>query len=100
MAQCDIYVQPSRHEGYCITLAEARIFHKPIITTNTGASEQIIHEETGLITGYDEEQLYQAIKQLLEDDMLRNQFTKNLSRQIVDTTMEMDKFFRMTKGIS
>ena len=23
---CDIYVQPSRHEGYCITLAEARIF--------------------------------------------------------------------------
>src|SRR5690625_6664075 len=38
MKDCDIYVQPSRHEGYCITLAEVKVLKKPIITTDfTGA---------------------------------------------------------------
>lgn len=42
MKDCDIYVQPSRHEGYCITLAEAKCFDNPIIATNfTGAKEQL-----------------------------------------------------------
>lgn len=41
MRDCDIYVQPSRHEGYCITLAEARCFTAPIVATNfAGAEEQ------------------------------------------------------------
>lgn len=42
MANCDIYVQPSLHEGYCITLAEAKLFNKKIISTDfTGAEEQL-----------------------------------------------------------
>ncbi|MEG1003860.1 MAG: glycosyltransferase [Clostridium sp.] len=42
MRECDIYVQPSRHEGFCITVAEAKIFEKPIITTDfIGAKEQL-----------------------------------------------------------
>lgn len=42
MAECDLYVQPSRHEGFCITLGEAKIFNRPIISTNfTGAKEQL-----------------------------------------------------------
>lgn len=46
MKQCDIYMQPSRHEGYCITLGEARCFDNPIVTTNfTGANEQIKHKK-------------------------------------------------------
>lgn len=37
-----IYVQPSEHEGFCITLAEAKLFEMPIIATNfTGAREQL-----------------------------------------------------------
>ena len=46
MRHCDVYVQPSRHEGYCITLAEAKLFNKPIITTQfTGAKEQLKNYE-------------------------------------------------------
>ena len=53
MKECDLYVQSSRHEGYCITLAEARCFDNPIISTNfTGASEQIAHDQTGLISKF------------------------------------------------
>lgn len=47
---CDIYIQPSRHEAWGLVVQEARILSKPIICTDfAGASEQIINQETGYI---------------------------------------------------
>lgn len=55
MAGADIYVQTSRHEGYCLTLAKAKYLHKPIITTNfIGAYEQIVDGYNGFIVSPDE----------------------------------------------
>lgn len=31
---CDVYIQTLIYEGFCITLAEARLLNKAIITTN------------------------------------------------------------------
>lgn len=84
MEQCDIYVQPSRHEGYCITLSEAKILNKPIVTTDfTGAREQIIHEQTGLIVNFDKEHIYAAIKRLLDDEKLRDILKRNLQKNSI-----------------
>jgi glycosyltransferase involved in cell wall biosynthesis len=92
MKQCDIYVQPSRHEGYCITLSEARCFNNPIVTTNfTGAKEQLINRETGLIVNFDEEEMYKAVKELLDNEILRNEIKINLQKESVDTTKEIEK---------
>lgn len=75
----DIYVQSSRHEGYCIALAEAKILNKPIVTTNfAGAREQIINNKTGLISECNENDIYNNIKKLLDSEELRNRFKKNL----------------------
>ena len=75
----DIYVQSSRHEGYCIALAEAKILNKPIVTTNfAGAKEQIINNKTGLISECNENDIYNNIKKLLDSEELRNRFKKNL----------------------
>lgn len=41
IAAADVYVQPSRFEGYCITLAEARAFGMPIVSTAFSGSEQL-----------------------------------------------------------
>ena len=80
--ECDIYVQPSRHEGYCITLAEARMFSKPIVTTDfVGAMEQIIDGETGLIVKFDKYQIYNAIKKLSRDNTLVNNIIYNLKNK-------------------
>lgn len=69
MKECDIYVQPSRHEGYCITLAEAMCLNKSIVTTNfTGASEQIKSKEIGLIVDINESAIYEGIKELLDEN--------------------------------
>jgi glycosyltransferase involved in cell wall biosynthesis len=100
MKQCDLYVQPSRHEGYCITLAEARCFENPIVATNfTGAKEQIINEYTGLIVDFDVEKMYQAIKRLLEDSIINNKIRQNLRHEVVDSTKEMIKFYSLVDAV-
>lgn len=96
MKQCDFYVQSSRHEGYCITLAEARCFDNPIISTNfTGAREQITHEFTGLLVNFDKQQMFNAIKSLLENRNLEDKIRNNLRKEIVDTTSEMSKLYEI-----
>jgi glycosyltransferase involved in cell wall biosynthesis len=96
MKQCDLYVQPSRHEGYCITLAEAKCFNKAIISTNfTGASEQIIHNLTGLVVNFDEQEMYNAIKQLLDDGKFKRQLEENLDNRVINTTTDIEKLFNI-----
>lgn len=93
--ECDIYVQPSKFEGYCITLAEARMFNKPIVSTDfIGAREQISHNENGFIVPFNEKKLYNAIKSLIDNEELRRKFISNLKKQDVDTTNEIDKLYK------
>lgn len=88
---CDIYVQPSRHEGYCITLAEARIFNKPIVTTNfVGALEQITNNETGLVVSFNISELVTAIYKLITNKELRIKFSNNLINEKLDVTTKID----------
>ena len=52
MRDCDIYVQPSRHEGYCLSLAEALCFENPIVATGfSGARAQLSKRRNGIISG-------------------------------------------------
>ncbi len=91
----DIYVQPSRTEGYCITLAEARCLHKPIISTNfMGAKEQIIDRKTGVLVSCNEKEIYNSIKELVEDVDLRNELVNNLRNEIIDTRDEVKKLYK------
>lgn len=88
----DIYVQTSRHEGYCLALAEARVLNKPIVTTNfTGAYEQIKNKYDGLIVDVNEDLLYENIKYLLDNPEIRTMFSKRLRDSVVDTTNEIYK---------
>ena len=66
MRDCDIYVQPSRHEGFCITLAEALCFGNPIVATDfTGAQEQLKERENGFVVGMDAEAIASGIEKAL-----------------------------------
>lgn len=76
---CDIYVQTSLWEGYCITLAEARCLNKPIITTDfSGASEQILNQKNGLICKHDAKILCEKIVELYNCPKLRLAFSAYL----------------------
>ena len=96
MKDCDLYMQPSKHEGYCITLGEARCFDNPIVTTNfTGANEQINNETTGLVCDISEDGIYNSIKRLLDDEELYITIKNNLSNEVVDSTGEIAKLDKL-----
>jgi len=79
---CDIYVQTSIHEGYGIALAEARLFNKPIVTTNfAGAKEQIVDNETGRIVEINQQTIFEALKEVMCNDQIRKKYSDNL-RQV------------------
>ena len=83
-ASCNIYVQPSRYEGYCLTLAEARAFTKPIVSTIfDGSTEQLENGKCGEIVKCSVNSLYSAIKRLIENEQLRNSFVRELSHQTI-----------------
>ena len=66
MRDCDIYVQPSRHEGFCITLAEALCFGNPIVATDfTGAKEQLKERENGFVVAMSAETIASGIEKAL-----------------------------------
>ncbi|WP_226038115.1 glycosyltransferase [Aquibacillus saliphilus] len=88
----DIYVQPSRHEGFCLTLAEAKCLCKPLISTNfTGAKEQIKDGYNGLIVKKNIDELLGKIKFLIENPKKRENLSSNLWKQKVDTSSEVAK---------
>ncbi|MCD2502896.1 glycosyltransferase [Clostridium sp. NSJ-145] len=92
----DIYVQTSRHEGYCLTLAEAKCLNKPIITTNfIGAYEQIKNESNGFIVNADVNNIFDKVKELIFNKQLRDYLTKNLSKQNIDTISESNKLLNL-----
>ncbi|WP_285946070.1 glycosyltransferase, partial [Thomasclavelia cocleata] len=78
---CDIYVQPSRYEGYCTTTNEARVLAKPIITTNVfGADEQFINQLNGIIVDFSEKEITNAIIDLIIDNEKRTLFVNELKK--------------------
>ena len=89
---CDIYVQPSRHEGYGIAVAEARMLNKPIICTDfTGARDQIINGYTGSIVKIDAESIAEEIEDLAVDSNKRKRYENNLSKSVKSYDGELKK---------
>ncbi len=66
MRDCDLYVQPSLHEGYCLTLAEALCFNKPIVSTAfSGAREQLEGKADAWIADFSPEAIAESIHSAL-----------------------------------
>ena len=73
---CDIYVQPSRYEGFCLTVAEARVFRKPIVATDfNGAREQLKNGEAGIIVPCNVDAIADSLDYLVLDEKRRRQLS-------------------------
>lgn len=93
---CDIYVQPSRFEGFGLAIAEARLLKKPIVATNfTIVHNQLRNEENGIIVEMNSEDLYEGVKKIIEDKELRDLICINLSKEDVGTEKEIYKIYNI-----
>lgn len=75
----DLYVQMSKHESFCLTLAEAQCLAVPAITTNFKAAYEIVNDKkTGYIVDDCWEAIYDGIKKVLDDQAEYTRLKNNL----------------------
>lgn len=72
----------SDHESWSLVISEAKILGVPVIATNTsGAQEQIIDGETGIITTFEAEEIADKIENFLRNPVLQNNIRSNLQKE-------------------
>lgn len=65
LATADIYVHPTYHEGFSLSLAEAAMLGKPLIATQVGGNPELVNENNGLLVKVtDSKSLATAMEQL------------------------------------
>ncbi|MBI6080521.1 glycosyltransferase [Clostridium perfringens] len=93
--KCDIYVQPSRYEGFGITLAEAKVLRKPIVASNIPEFiEQIENGITGVIYK-DIQEMINSIENLVLDMNFRKMLIRNLKNINMDNINEIEKLEKL-----
>lgn len=74
MTGADLYVQPSRTEGYSLSILEARVLACPTVATYGAAGEQLEDGINGTLCDADAESLAEAITRHLENPALSQQY--------------------------
>lgn len=79
---CDLYIQPSRHEGLCVSVQEARVLGKPIIVSDVVGLRELIEDgRTGKIVACESDSIAKAIDEMLFDDEKLEAIKGNLDRE-------------------
>lgn len=82
MARCNVYVQTSSFEGFGLTIAEAKILGRPVVSTNFDVvHDQITHGENGLIAEMTPESVADNIICLLSDKEIRDHIIANVHKE-------------------
>ena len=81
MKTCDIYVQTSLFEGLGLTVIEAAILHKPIVTTNFPTASSIVtHNKTGVICEMKADAIALSISKYIDNAVFTDKIIDNLSK--------------------
>ena len=72
----DVYVLPSAYETFPITVLEACACGIPIVVTDRCGIADVIDGQAGLVVPYEKEQLQHTLRHMLEDDKMRERFSK------------------------
>lgn len=94
---CDIYVQTSYAEGWCMATQEAKMLRKPIVTTNIAVMhEQFESGKNGIIAdATSPESLFKGIKELLDSHELCEKLVRNLDASCYANENELRKLYAL-----
>lgn len=76
MAVADMYVCSSRREGFSTAVTEALILGKPVVSTCCSGAYELLgnNNEYGIVTDNTEDGIYEGMKTMLNDDVLRREY--------------------------
>lgn len=91
MKDCNVYVQTSRHEGFCITLAEALCFNNPIVSTDfISATELLSNRTNSFVTTTDANDLANGVIKALSLSDSTQESTDSISKFNSDINLLFD----------
>ena len=93
---CDIYVQPSRYEGKCVSVIEAQSLHKPVIITNySTAKSQLKDGYDGVIVPLENNECASRMQQIIQDIQLLETMEKNCFNEDYSKYSEAQKIYKI-----
>lgn len=94
--ETNIYVQTSRLEGFGLTVAEAKIFNLPIVSTNFSAVyTQLSHRFNGIIAEMSGLSVASGIIELINNPKLKNDIINNLKKEKKGNIEEISVFYHL-----
>ena len=95
---CTLYVQTSRHEGFGLSIAEARILNRPVVTTEFDAVyNQMVQGKNGIVVPQDPIAVADAIERVLKDKELYDSIVAYQKQEKKGNTEEIEKFYELIK---
>ena len=91
---CDIYVQPSRYEGKCVSVIEAQSLHKPVVIANYAtANSQLRNGFDGIIVPQDISKCAEALSGIITNDELLKMLIKNTYTVDYSNSLEVQTIY-------
>lgn len=98
---CDLYVQPSRYEGKCVSVIEAQILHKPVVITNYAtSSSQFVDGYDGVIVPLDNKKCAEGIAELIKRPNVQEEMISNTFKVDYTNAAEIGKLYAMMESVS
>ncbi|MBE6127684.1 MAG: glycosyltransferase [Erysipelotrichaceae bacterium] len=93
---CDLYVQPSRYEGKCVSVIEAQILNKPVVITDyVTSSSQLNNGVDGVIVPLDNQKCAVGICNLLNDSKKMAELVINCKKTNYSNSEEIMKIYSL-----
>lgn len=93
---CDLYVQPSRYEGKCVTVREAQMLGKPVVITRYATSASQLEDGVdGVIVPMDNEGCAAGIADLLRDPARMERLSQTCKSRDYSNRQEVEKLYLM-----
>ncbi|MDY4488037.1 MAG: glycosyltransferase [Candidatus Limivicinus sp.] len=93
---CDLYVQPSRYEGKCVTVREAQMLGKPVVITRYATSASQLEDGVdGIIVPMDNEGCAAGIAGLLRDPAQMERLSQTCESRDYSNRQEVEKLYQM-----
>lgn len=93
---CDLYVQPSRYEGKCVTVREAQMLGKPVVITRYATSASQLEDGVdGVIVPMDNDGCAAGIADLLRAPARMERLSQTCKSRDYSNRQEVEKLYLM-----
>ena len=93
MQRCQVYLQPTRFEGFGLAIAEAMACGAPVVTSAQGAVPEVVGDAGVFVDGRSPEEIATGVVALLSDDCRRRDLSRR-GRERVESRFSYDRHKR------